>query len=262
MVHPPVILPERGIGLVLIVDDDAYVRSLIRHALHRRGYGTLEAADGEEALQKARWHKPDAVTLDMMMPDMDGLRALRSLKKDRATATIPIVLVSVLGDPTRGDLTMGAFSFLRKPLSQEALVTAIATAVQDSSTARNVAAVCLPDTQTCKDLEAAASKLEPEGISLRLLPSASEAVAYVITEAPQLILLDTAMPDTDLFALMTALKAEEEAARIPIVLLTDDVSQEGIHFHVGTDAADNAVLLDYLCDQISGAISGRERPVK
>ena len=260
--HPPVILPERGIGLVLIVDDDAYVRSLIRQALHRRGYGTLEAAEGEEALQKARWHKPDAVTLDMMMPDMDGLRALRALKRDRATATIPIVLVSVLGDPSRGDLTMGAFSFLRKPIDQVSLVTTIAAAVHGRSAPQNVAAVCLPDTHTCEDLAQAAEKLAAEGVAMHLLPSASEAVAYVITEAPALILLDTAMPDTELFALMTALKAEEEAARIPIVLLTDDVSQQGIHFHVGTDASDNALLLDYFCDQISRAISGREATAK
>jgi len=257
----PATLPDRGIALVLIVDDDAYVRSLIRHALHRRGYGTLEAADGAEALQKSRWHKPDAITLDMMMPDMDGLRTLRALKQDRATASIPTVLVSVLGDPSRGDLAMGAFSFLRKPIEQEALHTVISAALHVSSGGKAVA-VCLPGTSLCEDFETAAANLKPEGIDLHLALNAPDAIAYVITEAPALILLDTEMPDDELFALITALKAEEEAARIPIVLMTDEIPQEGVHFHAGTDSTDTSLLLDYLCEQISQAVSGKAMSVK
>ena len=258
---PPIAPPERGIGLVLIVDDDAYLRSLIRHALHRRGYGTLEAADGTEALQKARWHKPDAVTLDMMMPDMDGLRALQALKGEPTTARIPVILVSVLGDPSRGDLAMGAFSFLCKPISPADLESAILEGLSARPAARKVVTICLPGTQFCEDIETAASNLKAEGIDIHLAPTPAEAVAYVITEAPGLILIDTGLADEDLFSLLTALKAEDEAARIPIVLMTDDMSQEGIHFHAGTDAADTALLLDYLCDQVSQAVAGRERPL-
>ena len=258
--HPPIAPPERGIGLVLIVDDDAYLRSLIRHALHRRGYGTLEASDGTEALQKARWHKPEAVTLDMMMPDMEGLRALQGLKADRTTAGIPVVLVSVLGDPSRGDLAMGAFSFLCKPVSPAELEAAILAGLRVRPTAQKVVTVCLPGTEFCDDVEAAALNLKAEGVDVHLAPTPAEAVAYVITEAPGLILIDTGLADDDLFALLTALKAEDEAARIPIVLMTDDMSQEGIHFHAGTDASDTTLLLDYLCDQIGHAIAGQERP--
>jgi CheY-like chemotaxis protein len=229
--------------------------------LHRRGYGTLEAADGEEALQKSRWHKPDAITLDMMMPDMDGLRTLRALKQDRATAAIPTILVSVLGDPSRGDLAMGAFSFLRKPLDQTELRSAILAALHGRSGGKAVA-VCLPETPLCEDFTAAAAKLQAEGIEVHLALSAPDAVAYVITETPALILLDTAMADAELFALITALKAEEEAARIPIVLMTDEIPQEGVHFHAGTDSADTAFLLDYLCEQIGQAVSGKAMSVK
>ena len=259
--RPPMALPERGIGLVLIVDDDAYVRSLIRHALHRRGYGTLEAGDGEEALQKARWHKPDAVTLDMMMPNVEGLRALRALKADRATARIPVVLVSVLGDPSRGDLAMGAFSFLRKPVEPAVLEAVLTAGLRAGAPALRVVAVCSPDAQSREDLTSAATNLRAEGVDVHVALTPPEAVAYVIMETPGLILIDSGLADDDLFALLTALKAEDEAARIPIVLLTDDVSPDGIHFHVGTDAADTAVLLDYLCEQIGQAIAKRERPM-
>jgi len=253
----PQTLPDRGIGLVLIVDDDSYVRSLIRHALHRRGYGTLEAGNSEEAAQKARQHKPDAITLDMMMPEMDGLRALRTLKADRATASVPVVLVSILGDPVRGEFTMGAFSFLQKPITEERVREVVLAAAAQHAT-RNVLAVCPSGTETCRQFVSAASSLHTNGVHFAILEAAPEAVGYVITETPALILLDTDMPDVEMFALLTALKAEEEAARIPIVILTDDISQKGIHFHLGTDAADNTILLDYLCDQVSRAISGRE----
>ncbi|MGI4792195.1 MAG: ATP-binding protein [Janthinobacterium lividum] len=255
-------LPERGIGLVLIVDDDAYVRSLIRHALHRRGYGTLEASDCAEAQQKARLHKPDAVTLDMMMPEMDGLRTLRALKSDRATAPIPIVVVSVLGDPARGDLTLGAFSFLQKPLQSD-LSVSVATAVGGKSEEKRALLVCGSDTPVCRDFEAAASGLLADyGIALTTIESPSDAVAYVITETPGLILLDTAMPDAELFDLLTALKAEEEAARIPIVLLTEDINPDSLHFHAGADMEGNGALLDHLCELLSRSIPTWEMPVK
>ena len=256
----PVALPDRGIGLVLIVDDDAYVRSLIRHALHRRGYGTLEAGDGREAQQKARLHKPDAITLDMMMPDMEGLRALRALKEDRATSPIPIIVLSVLGDPARGELAMGAFSFLQKPLSSLELSSVIAAALRDRPGGKALA-VCGRDAAVCEDMEGAASRLRAEGITLHLAATAPDAVAYVITESPALILLDSEASDHELFELLNALKAEEEAARIPIVLLTEDVSQEGLHFHTGA-AADNTALLDYLCEQLHRVLSTSEGRLK
>ena len=258
----PVALPDRGIGLVLIVDDDAYVRSLIRHALHRRGYGTLEAGDCQEAQKKARLHKPDAIILDMMMPDMDGLRALRALKEDRATSPIPIIVLSVLGDPARGELAMGAFSFLQKPLSSLELSSVITAALRGTPDGGKALAVCGRDAAVCDGLEGAAVRLLDDGITLHVAATAPEAVAYVITESPALILLDSEASDRELFELLNALKAEEEAARIPIVLLTEDVSQEGLHFHTGPAPADNTALLDYLCEQLHRVISAPEMRVK
>ena len=259
----PVALPERGIGLVLIVDDDAYVRSLIRHALHRRGYGTLEAANCTEAQQKARLHKPDAVVLDVMLPERDGLRTLHALKHDRATASIPLVALSVLGDPARGDLTVGAFSFLQKPLLAVDLPVLVASAFGIRPEQTQVLVVCGPETAVRRDFEAAGSALtEDHDISLSFIEFTPEAVAHIITERPGLIVIDTAMSDANLFDMLTALKAEEEAACIPVVLLTDDIPQSGLHFHMGADMDGCGELLDYLCDLLSRAIPTWEMPVK
>ncbi len=249
-------LPDRGIGLVLVVDDDTYVRNLIQHHLHRRGYGTLGAGDGKEALQKARQHKPDAVILDIMMPEMDGFSVLRALRQDPATTNIPLVIVSVVGDPARGGLSLGAFSFAQKPPDPSQFVRTLARIAPPGAVALYVG--CLPGfgaPGAGKEIPGSLSNLTPPGVTLLLAETAAEAVALTITQSPNVILIDRAMPDMALFELLSALKVEEEAARIPIVLLSDDVSDQGIHFHLGSDAADNNVSLDYLCEQL-GRILG------
>ncbi len=268
-------LPDRGIGLVLVVDDDAFVRGLIQHHLHRRGYGTVGAEGGADALQKARQHKPDVVTLDIMMPGMAGFRLLRALKLDPATATIPVVILSVIGDPARGDLSLGAFSFLQKPVDEQRLAETIAAALVSAHgslpapafPARGVAGETIwarvlsvsPDTDAHYS-EAALGRLAGHGIALSHVRSAAEAVARTIADSPDILLLDTALPEGELFDLISALKAEEEAARIPIVLLTEDISDEGIHFHLGGGLAENNISLDYICDQLERVLA-RPEPV-
>ncbi len=263
--HPaplPVELPERGIGLVLIVDDDAYVRSLLRQALHRRGYGTLEASDCAEAQQKARLHKPDAVTLDMMMPGMDGLRTLRALKADPATAFIPVLPVSVLGDPAHGELSLGAFSFGQKPLVQALLPKAVAAAFS-SKLERTDALLVSRDPAVRQAFEAAAPELAAaHGIVLSAVDTAAEAIVFAVAEMPGLIVIDAVLPDLELFDLLCALKFEEEAARIPIVLLTDDIAQSVLPSAAGPDTDAPGALLDTLCEQLSRAIPTWEMPAK
>ena len=74
-----------------------------------------------------------------------------------------------------------------------------------------------------------------------------------------MVTMDMAALDDSFFALILALKAEEEAARIPIILLTDDIPDEGIHFHLGCDAGDNAASVDYICEQLSRALAAPPR---
>lgn len=249
-------LPERGIGLVMVADDDAYVRGLIQHHLHRRGYGTLSVGTAPEALQKARQHKPDAIILDILMPDMDGFHLLRSLKQDPATSAIPVIIISIVGDPARGGLSLGAVSFVQKPATQTGLTDTVASALGTAPDCKMPVAVLYvggpPEAASvvgaCADL----------GIALHVADSASDAVVLTITESPKLILIDMALPDATLFELILALKVEEEAARIPILLMSEDVADEGIHFHMGSDSVDNTAALDYICEQIGHVLSPPE----
>ena len=267
MPAPP--LPERGIGLVLVVDDNSFLRGLIQHHLHRRGYGTLSGEDAEDALQKARQHKPDVITLDIMMPGMDGFRVLRSLKADPATARIPVIIISVLGDPARGALSLGAFSFIQKPVEElrvaETITAALVSArgdLPDASLhpwARVLLVGPAPATEPpLPDWATVMARLEQHGIAFQHVATAPEAIAHTVTDSPDVVLVDMAMPEAELFELISALKAEEEAARIPIVLLTDDISDEGIHFHLGGDLWDNNISLDYICEQLRQVLSTPE----
>lgn len=100
---------------ILLVEDSKFLRVATERALARAGYVVSSAADGEQALRMARNIMPDVILLDMLLPKMTGLDVLRALKKDAATAEIPVVVVSGLSQKNAGRLQEdGAFAFLDK----------------------------------------------------------------------------------------------------------------------------------------------------
>ena len=103
---------------VLIVDDDADNRLLLRELLAADGYRIVEATDGAEALQRVAEHLPDAILLDVLMPGMDGLEVCRQLRADRRTAAVPVILVTAQrGREDRlAGIAAGASDFLTKPV--------------------------------------------------------------------------------------------------------------------------------------------------
>jgi CheY-like chemotaxis protein len=88
---------EERAGRVLLAEDDRFLRRAAEATLKRAGYTVLTAADGEEALAKARAERPDLVLLDLIMPRLQGFEVLRLLKADPATAGIPVIVLSNLG---------------------------------------------------------------------------------------------------------------------------------------------------------------------
>jgi putative two-component system response regulator len=119
-------------GVVLVVDDEELNRKLLRALLTSRGYRVEEAADGEEALRKAREVGPDLVLLDVRMPKVDGLQACRELKQDAQTQLIPIVLVTALSsveDRVAG-IDAGADEFLSKPFHQAELLARVRSLIR------------------------------------------------------------------------------------------------------------------------------------
>lgn len=128
---PPVISaarprPTEGLPLVLVVDDEPHIRSLLAQELEGHGYRTLEAESGTEAISLARHHipRPALILLDVMMPGLSGFDVTRILKSDPLTENIPILILSIVEERERG-MALGADEYLIKPIDVTALMEAV-----------------------------------------------------------------------------------------------------------------------------------------
>jgi signal transduction histidine kinase/CheY-like chemotaxis protein len=206
--------PATDAPLVMIVDDDPHARDLLGQALRKEGYRVAEAADGETALDLAREQRPDIITLDVLMPRVDGWAVLTSLKSDPDLAPIPVVIVTVLAE--RGiALSLGASGFLTKPVDRPRLADIIwrnlggaggtVLVVDDEPDSRAVARRHL-EKLDCQVAEAA---------------DGTEAFAWLAHHpAPALILLDLMMPKMDGFSFLDAIGNEPRWRDIPVVIVT------------------------------------------
>lgn len=101
---------------ILIVEDDKFLRELISQKIIKEGYEVLDAVDGEEGVQKAQAERPDLILLDLILPGMDGFEVLRKIKEDEGTNTIPVIILSNLGQKEDVDkgIEFGAKDYLIK----------------------------------------------------------------------------------------------------------------------------------------------------
>ena len=109
---------------VLVVDDEAMTRELLRIMLQRGGFVVVEAGGGEEALEKVESDKPDLIILDLMMPDIDGFTVCGRLRSNPETVNIPVMMLSARTDDetVKLALAIGANKYLRKPVSYKGLM--------------------------------------------------------------------------------------------------------------------------------------------
>jgi len=111
---------------ILIIDDEFHAAYLIKINLEAEGYEVVLALSGEEALEKAKASPPDLITLDVLMPEMDGFRVLQALKRERALSLIPVIMISVVnGIRKRKGIEMGAADYLLKPIDFDNLLDKI-----------------------------------------------------------------------------------------------------------------------------------------
>lgn len=112
---------------ILVVDDDQLMHRLFQHHLERAGYQMVSAMNGREALEMAARQPPHLIVMDIMMPEVDGLAALRELKKSDATKSVPVIMITANGHHlTRKESeTCGAAIFLTKPFSPTQLLNEI-----------------------------------------------------------------------------------------------------------------------------------------
>ena len=121
-------------GKILIVEDEANIRQLVRYNLEKEGFQVLEAADGLQGLRTAQREKPDLVLLDLMLPGMDGLEVCRTLKGAPGTAALPIIMLTAKAEEVDKiiGLELGADDYMTKPFSPRELTARIKAVLRRS----------------------------------------------------------------------------------------------------------------------------------
>jgi CheY-like chemotaxis protein len=200
---------------VLLTDDEPASRRIIGAHLAREGYRVIYAQSGAEALELARRERPDAITLDIMMPQLDGWSVLQALKADPELAAIPVVLISITADRNLG-FALGAAAVLSKPVDRAQLAAALREhcAIPDGE-----AVLIVEDDAATRAL----SERTIERMGLRAASTANGQQALDWLEAnppPALILLDLLMPVMDGFAFLRHLRARAAWRVIPVLVLT------------------------------------------
>ena len=199
--------------LVMVVDDDPNARGLLGATVRREGYRVIEATDGESALGLAReWH-PDIVTLDVLMPRMDGWAVLTALKSDPELVQIPVVIVTVLAD--RGiAVSLGAAEFLTKPVDRARLAATLRQHVYGSG-------VVLVVDDEAESRGLARRHLVRLGWEVAEATDGGSALSWLSQNPrPAMILLDLLMPGMNGFGFLEEIAKHEEWRDIPIVILT------------------------------------------
>jgi CheY-like chemotaxis protein len=112
---------------VLIIDDEIHIRRLTARVLEMAGYHVLEAATGTQALRLIEETRPDVITCDIAMPGMDGFEVLQALKSQPATAEIPVIMLTAIGEEKNADqaTALGAADYITKPFSSTNLIETI-----------------------------------------------------------------------------------------------------------------------------------------
>jgi signal transduction histidine kinase/CheY-like chemotaxis protein/HAMP domain-containing protein len=207
------VLPA-GVPTVLVIDDDPTVHDLMQRFLSKEGVHMQAAASGAEGLRLAKALRPTAITLDVLMPGMDGWSVLTGLKGDPELADIPVIMLTIVDDKHLG-YTLGAADYLTKPIDWERL----AILLQKYRCASPPCPVLVvEDDATMRDM--LRRMLEQEGWAVAEAEHGRMALERMAANRPDLILLDLMMPEMDGFAFLEALRQHDAWRSIPVVVLT------------------------------------------
>ena len=198
-------------GTVLVIDDDATVRDLMKRFLVKEGFRVALATGGEDGLRLARELRPDAITLDVMMPGMDGWAVLSALKADPDLADIPVIMLTIVDDKNLG-YALGASDYLTKPLDRERLLSVL------NKYRREAPVLVVDDDATLREL--LRRILEGAGYTVVEAENGRIALERLRTMAPGVILLDLMMPEMDGFEVVAEMRRHEAWRTIPIVVVT------------------------------------------
>ena len=211
----------RRTNRVLVIDDDATVRDIMRRYLSREGFDIVTAQDGNEGIALARELMPSVITLDILMPGTGGWSVLQELKSDPNLAAIPVIMISILDEQHKG-IALGASGYLSKPVDRAKL----AALLQEFKFTNKIprALIVEDDEQTRMMLSRV---LVGDGWEVSEATNGKIGLEQVQTVPPDLILLDLMMPEMDGFEFLTRLRRNPQHEAIPVIIVTAaDLSAE------------------------------------
>ena len=239
--------------LILVVDDDATARELVVRHLERAGFAAVAARGGQEGLRLVRELRPAAVTLDIMMPDIDGWTVLAAIKGDPELAGIPVVLMSIVEQKNRG-YALGAADYLVKPVDRSKLVETL-TGICGATAGR---ALLVDDDEVVR--RGVRQALEPIGWTVAEAENGLLAVEQLTAARPDVIILDLMMPKMDGFEFIEELRRRPEWQDIPVVVITakDLTDEERNRLNGGVERiiqkSDRDEMLRQLCREIKRCV--------
>ncbi|MBW4657660.1 MAG: PAS domain-containing protein [Drouetiella hepatica Uher 2000/2452] len=215
---------QTSIGTILVIDDDSSVRDLMVRYLVKEGFRVETAATGDEGLAMAATLRPDAITLDVLLPHMNGWEVLASLKADSNLADIPVIVMSMIDDKNLG-FTLGASDYLTKPVDYKRLTRLLDQYCPHQSLHadrdRPIVLVAEDDVST---REMFRKMLEKEG--WQVIEAENGKVALDALEScspghlPDLVLLDLMMPEIDGFQFINTLRQMPQWRSLPVIVVT------------------------------------------
>lgn len=207
-------------GTVLVIDDDPVARDIIARHLQKEPLHILTAENGIDGLQQAKTARPDVITLDVMMPNMDGWTVLAALKTDPELADIPVIMLTFIDEHEIG-FTLGASDYLVKPIDWERLTSMVRKYHPDSNIVTEADAgyiLVVEDDDATREL--LHRSLEKEGWSVVEAENGRIAMDYIAEQHPKLLILDLMMPEMDGFQVITALQRDSIYRTIPVIVVT------------------------------------------
>jgi len=212
---PELVPSEQRAERVLVVEDDAHAYDLIATALNSAGYLSVRARHGDEALRLAREARPIAVTLDLVLPGIDGWEVLKTLKSDASTRDIPVVIISRVDERDLG-VALGADDYFVKPVDRDRLLNRVRQlTTSDQSKTRLL--LIDDDTSLHELLDEELTRL---GYTIESAFNGETGFAAAKANTPDVIILDLMMPGMSGFEVAGLLKDHPSTARIPILVLT------------------------------------------
>jgi CheY-like chemotaxis protein len=213
---PASLARDRTAPLVLVVEDDPPIATVLRTYLEADGYRVELAADGHDAIQAARTLLPFAITLDISLPKLDGWSVLNALKRDPQTASIPVVVVSIVDNRDFG-LVLGATEYLVKPIDVERL-RAVLRELDGARSPGDNSVLIVDDDPALRDV--LSSLLAEDGWKVATAADGEAALTAIQRSKPTAMVLDLMMPRVDGFEVLRSLRTSPTTCDLPVIVVT------------------------------------------